>query len=137
MIMQIFPYIIITSIAGFLMHQLRRITEVMFRRGWRDLIHYAIGIVGTLPFARWVFRKIHQLVFDEYRERLFCLMRDELATPEQIAKEKPLIAWHAIFSLSYALTFLAVGVGVVVGWIIDTVIDNKKHLNNRKVIQKK
>lgn len=52
--------LILSFAVGFLLHQTRRQTSV-FPHGWRDLVHYSVGVFGTFPlFLLWMRKRVSQ-----------------------------------------------------------------------------
>lgn len=75
--------------AGFVSHQARPFL-LRFAHGWRDLLLYALGVIGAAPFV--------------------ALFHDEL--PSLPARRR--------FLISYFLGFGAYGFGVLLGWLHDS-----------------
>lgn len=84
--------IVMASVAGYVAHQTRRYTDIL-AHGWRDLVNYAIGVVGSIPFAVLLLRlQPRQDGDDESR----CLV-------------------------AMIIGFVSFGAGVVLGWLLDTI----------------
>lgn len=86
-------YFLAAAVGGLLLHQTASITHKM-PKGWQQLAGTTIGVEGTFPF--------------------FVLFLKRLGYNKD-----------AIFmvSLAYQAVFLAVGCGVALGWIIDTLFN--------------
>ncbi len=85
-------YLIVGSLGGYGAHQLRRFTA-RITGGWREIMHYTLGVMLNFPFAVLLY---HRLPKDD-RDKTFR------------------------FSVSYVMSFAAFGVGVIAGWVFDEV----------------
>jgi len=85
-------------LAGLGLHQTASITHKM-PEGWEQLAGTAIGVEGTFP--------------------LFVILLKRLKVPNDVI---------VLASAAYQLAFLMVGIGVAIGWLIDTLfkIDREK-----------
>lgn len=88
--------LILSAVLGLALHQTRRYTEPL-PHGWRDLTNYAVGVVGTGPaFLLWWLR-----------------LKD-VSNP------------HNRAFLAFVLSFVGVGSGVAVAWMLDTFKEDGK-----------
>lgn len=91
--------LILSALIGYLLHLTQRYTDPL-ARGWRDLTNYAIGVVGTGPaFLLWWAR-----------------LKD-VGNPMNRA------------FLAFVLSFIGVGSGVGLGWMLDTFDENHQLRN--------
>ena len=87
---------ILFLLAGLALHQTASITHKL-PEGWEQLTGTAIGVEGTFPIFLMILNK-------------------QKFTGQQIA--------HA--GVAYQIAFLCVGIGVAVGWLIDTLFGVKR-----------
>lgn len=81
-------------VGGFLLHQTRP-SIARLSDGWRELTSYAIGIIGSFPFAVLIHRELHGVNDVDHR-----------------------------FTLTWIVTFCAYGAGVAIGWLWRTLTSN-------------
>jgi hypothetical protein len=82
--------LILSAVMGGLLHQTRRYTNHL-PYGWRELTNYTVGVAGTGPvFLLWW------------------------------ARLKDMTSLNNRAFLSYILSFIGVGSGVAIAWMIDT-----------------
>jgi uncharacterized membrane protein AbrB (regulator of aidB expression) len=91
-------YFLAAAIGGLLLHQTASVTHKM-PKGWQQLAGTAIGVEGTFPFFVLFLRRMGL-----HKDKIFMI------------------------SLAYQAVFLAVGCGVALGWVLDTLfnVDREK-----------
>jgi len=87
---------LISIVGGLVIHQTRRFTDSL-ARGWSDMTNDAIGVLAAFPFAFLFYR--------------WTRPNDGGVTMDEDAK----------FTIAYFFGFVFFGIGVVLGWLIDTI----------------